>query len=327
MPNELYPGTLYIVATPIGNMDEITPRALQVLSEVDIIAAEDTRTTGLMLNRLNIETSKLIAYHKFNEAARQNLLVEKLKSGQNIALVSDAGTPCISDPGHLLVKAVSEQGIEIVGVSGPCAVISALCVSGFPAEPFIFVGFLPRKQKAIIEALAPLAPLASLAPFVSLAPLTSLTSFAASDSLDSSSRIALFQHGFTMVFYESPKRIAATVELLAANFPQISLCLCNDLTKKFERIYRGNPMEVLEALRANPHAEKGEYTCVAYMSASSQEAFSKENEESLPSLESLLIDIIIKSGCSMKEAIKTLSASHPKNEIYAASLRLKELFS
>ena len=306
MPNELCSGILYIVATPIGNMDEITPRALRVLSEADIIAAEDTRTTGLMLSRLNIETSKLIAYHKFNEAARQNFIIEKLQSGQNIALVSDAGTPCISDPGHLLVKAASKQGIEVVGVSGPCAVITALSVSGFPAEPFVFVGFLPRKQKAIIETLAPLVSM---------------------DLLALSSTVTLAQHNPAMVFYESPKRIVATMEILTVNFPQISLCLCNDLTKKFERIYRGSPRSVLEALKANPHAEKGEYTCVAYMSASSKEVFLKENEESLPSLESQLIDIIVKSGCSMKEAIKILSANHPKNEIYAASLRLKELFS
>jgi len=188
-----------------------------------------------------------------------------------------------------------------VGVSGPCAVISALSVSGFPAEPFIFVGFLPRKPGAIIETMAPLT-----------ASLPSL-------------------HSPVIVFYESPKRIVATVELLRNHFPQISLCLCNDLTKKFEKIYRGSPAEVLDELRDNPHAEKGEYTCVAYMPDSAKDAIAKENAKSLPSPESQLVDIIVKSGCSMKEAIKTLSANqlnnYPKNEIYAASLRLKELFS
>ena len=292
-------GTLYIVATPIGNLEEITPRASQVLSEVDLIAAEDTRTTGLMLNLLNIETAKLIAYHKFNENARQNLLLEKLRTGQNIALVSDAGTPCISDPGFMLVRTAADAGIPVVGISGPCAVTVALSVSGFPAEPFLFVGFLPRKTGAIVDVLMPLSLI----------------------------------HGPTLVFYESPKRIAATVELLAVNFPKILLCLCNDLTKKFERIYRGTPSEVLEALQANPHTEKGEYTCVAYLPALSQEDASAEPEEnagSAPVLESLLVDTMIKSNCSIKEAIQILSSNikdKSKKEIYAASLRLKELLS
>ena len=278
-------GTLYVVATPIGNMDEITPRALQVLSEADLIAAEDTRNTGLFLNRLDI-SAKLIAYHKFNEASRLDLLLGKLKSGQSIALVSDAGTPCISDPGYLLVKAAADEGVTVVGVSGPCAVITAISVSGFSAEPFLFLGFLPRKAGALVEAMDPL------------------------------------RFGTTIVFYESPKRIAATVALLAANFPEASLCLCNDLTKKFERIYRGSASDVLEALQNNPYAEKGEYTCVVYGLA----AVPEEEETGRPSLESQLIDIIVKSGCSMKEAIKILSQNHQKKEVYAASLRLKEIF-
>jgi len=288
------PGTLYIVATPIGNMEEMTPRALRILSEADVIAAEDTRNTGLMLSRLGVDTAKLISYHKFNEAARQNLLLEKLMSGQNIALVSDAGTPCISDPGFLLVKAAAEAGITIVGVSGSCAVTTALSVSGFPSEPFLFVGFLPRKAGAIIETIMP------------------LTHAVQSSSL-------------TLVFYESPKRIISTMELFTVHFPNLSLCLCNDLTKKFERTYRGSPEEVLEDLSNNPHAEKGEYTCIAYLEKSQ-----KPEIEALPSLESQLIDIVIKSNCTMKEAINILSAENEetsKKEIYAASLRLKELLS
>jgi len=275
-------------------MEEMTPRALRILSEADIIAAEDTRNTGLMLSRLDVEASKLISYHKFNEAARQNALIEKLQSGQSIALVSDAGTPCISDPGFLLVKAAAEAGIAVVGLSGPCAVTTALSVSGFPAEPFIFVGFLPRKTGAIIEVLAPLA------------------------------------NSPTLIFYESPKRIISTMELFAAHFPEVSLCLCNDLTKKYERIYRGLPEAVLAALQDNPHADKGEYTCVVYKKNSANE---QENADTqAPSLESQLIDTIVKSNCTMKEAVNILSSkienkSTPKKEIYAASLRLKELLS
>jgi len=268
---------LYIVASPIGNIDEISPRALQILEEVDIIAAEDTRNTGLLLSRLGIN-GKLTAYHKFNEKAKQASLLEKLQAGQSVALVSDAGTPCISDPGYLLVKAAAEEGIDVIGVSGPCAAISALSVSGFPAEPFTFLGFLPRKNGAILE---------------------------------------IIPHGQTVIFYESPKRVAATMRLFAEHFPESSICLCNDLTKKFEKIYRGSPKEVLEELEANPHFEKGEYTCVVNMPAKQLEA------DDSPCLESQLLDVMIKSGCSMKEAIKALD--HPKNEVYAASLRLKEL--
>jgi len=303
-------GTLYVVATPIGNLDEITPRSLQILSEVDIIAAEDTRTTGLLFNRLGIEAkaTKFISYHKFNESAKQNTLLEKLQAGQSIALVSDAGTPCISDPGYMLVKAAADMEIPIIGVSGSCAVILALSVSGFPAEPFLFLGFLPRKTPAIVEVMS------------------------------------LLLRVPTLIFYESPKRIADTVEILANHFPNIFLCLCNDLTKKFERIYRGTPTEVLENLHDNPNAEKGEYTCLVFMPPLSKNVLSDENSvENQPSLESLLIDVMVKSNCSMKDAIKILSSnqksnnqlnfqsshsiSYTKNEIYTASLRLKELFS
>ena len=268
---------LYVVASPIGNMEEITPRALQVLADVDIIAAEDTRNTGLLLSRLGI-SGKLTAYHKFNEASKQNFILEKLQAGQNVALISDAGTPCISDPGFLLVKAAADAGVEVTGISGPCAAILSLSISGFPAEPFTFLGFLPRKSGAILDVIP---------------------------------------HGQTVIFYESPKRITTTMELLKSHFPLCAVCLCNDLTKKFERIYRGSPAEVLEELTANPHSEKGEYTCVLSVPPQIIE------DESAPSLESLLVDVMVKSSCSLKEAIKAID--QPKNEVYAASLRLKEL--
>ena len=280
-------GNLYITASPIGNLEEVSPRVLRVFSEVDCIAAEDTRNTALLLNRLGI-SAKLTSYHKFNETAKLEVILDRLRSGQNIALVSDAGTPCISDPGHILVKAAAAENIPIIGLSGSCALTIALSVSGFPAEPFLFIGFLPRKASAIIEALS------------------------------------LQVECATLVFYESPKRICATVELLAKQFPESELCLCNDLTKKFERIYRGSPQKVLEELLANPHAEKGEYTCVSYRPLFAQDSV----EGKLPSLESQLIDIMVNSSCSIKEAINVLSAklkNTAKKEIYAASLRLKEL--
>ena len=280
------PGTLYIVATPIGNIEEITIRALEVLSEVDLIAAEDTRTTGLMLDLLGKKAPKFTAYHKLNEAKKHKALIKKLQEGLNIALVTDAGTPCISDPGYLLVKAAVDADITVVGVSGPCAAITALCISGLPAEPFLFVGFLPRKESEIIEAM----------------------------NRDSTS----------VVFYESPKRVIGTLAILAENFPTAAICLCNDMTKKFEMTYRGAPEEVLKQLQSNPNAEKGEYTGVFYWT----DIPTQEEIKELPSLESLLVDIIVKSGdITLKDAVGILSESgtHAKNEVYAASLRLKEI--
>lgn len=286
-------GILYVVATPIGNIEEISPRALDVLSTIDLIAAEDTRTTKLLLSLQGIKAKKIISYHKFNEGAKLDSLLEKLIEGQNIALVSDAGTPCISDPGYLLVKEAAAAGIKIVGVSGACSLITALSVSGFPAEPFLFVGFLPRKAADIIRTMT-------------------TACAAASQSL-------------TVIFFESPKRITVTIKLLADHFPESSVCCCNDLTKKFEQIYRGSPAEVLEALQDNINAEKGEYTCVLYMQ---QHSFKDAEEKESPSLESQLTDIIVKSGCSVKEAVNTLSEmldNTGKKEIYAAGLRLKKL--
>ena len=278
------PGILYVVATPIGNIEEITTRALTILSEVDIVAAEDTRTTKLMLNILGLKAPKFTSYHKFNEKKKQDSLLEELAAGKNIALVSEAGTPCISDPGYYLVCAAAKRGIQIMGISGPCAAITALSISGFPAEPFTFLGFLPKKDKEIAKI------------------------FKALDN--------------TVIFYESPKRITATMGILAEQYPSAGICLCNDISKQYERIYRGTPPEIIESIAANPHAEKGEYTCVMHLTAASGDS---EGTSSAPSLESLLIDIMVKSGCDMKAAIKTLSAEYAKNEIYAASLRLKEL--
>ena len=278
-------GTLYIVATPIGNMEEITPRALKILAEADLIAAEDTRSAGIMFSLLGLKSPGFTSFQKFNEAKKQPVLIEKLKSGQNIALVSDAGTPCISDPGFKLVRAAAEAGIPVVGVSGPCAAITALSVSGFPAEPFTFLGFLPRKSKDIIETLKPLTG--------------------------------------SVIFYESPRRIAATIESLLY-FSNALICLCNDMTKMYEHIYRGTAAEVLKALYDNPNMEKGEYTCVIHIPPSD----GNTGDEEALSLESRLIDVMVKTGCTIKEAVQILAAQLngvTKKEIYAASLRLKEL--
>ena len=276
-------GTLYIVATPIGNIEEITARALEVLTKVDLIAAEDTRTTKLMFNIMGMKSPKITAYHKFNEVKKQDTVINELLADKNVALVSEAGTPCISDPGYYLVNAAVKAGINVRGVSGPCAAITALSVSGFPAEPFTFLGFLPKKKQDILKITGTLSG--------------------------------------TVVFYESPKRIIETTAILAEQFPNADVCLCNDMSKQYELTYRGAPRDVLTQLNENPHAEKGEYTCVINIKLGDN----ADGDASAPSFESLLIDCMVKNGCDLKTAIKTLSADYPKNELYAASLKLKEL--
>jgi len=284
-------GILYVVATPIGNLEDITARAVRVLGEVDMIAAEDTRHSRNLLTHFGIKVP-MFSCHKFNEGKRGDFFVAALLEGKNIALISDAGTPCISDPGHRLVNLAAEAEIQVVPVCGASAVVAALSVSGFEASRFAFVGFLPR-TKAAIEVLA-----------------------------------NAFLSNETVVFYESPKRISATISLIEKNIPNAQICLCNDISKKFELIYRGTPAQILEELSQNPSAEEGEYTCVVNLPGGFQETFSEEKENFQQTLESQLIDIMVKSNCSLRDASRKLHEQQnklSKKDIYSAMLRLKEL--
>lgn len=283
-------GTLYVVATPIGNLNDMTPRAIDTLKNVDLIAAEDTRNTLKLLNHFDIHTPQT-ANHKFNERQAVDRLVKELLDGKNIAVVSDAGTPCVNDPGFILVEAASSVGIEVVGVSGACAAVTAISASGLPCDTFHFMGFFPREKKDALK----------------------VTDFIKNTIKD------------LYIFYESPKRIIDTMEILADELPSAKIALCNDLTKSHERIYRGTPSDVHGQLLSNPNAEKGEYALLVYY----EPDISDSADTVSISLEALLIDEIVKTGCTMKEAISALSArkdiSAGKREIYAASLNLKEL--
>lgn len=280
-------GKLYVVATPIGNIEDMSRRGVDILDDVDIIAAEDTRVLKQLGAMLGIKLRGL-AYHKFNERQSAQGIIDLILQGQNAALVSDAGTPCISDPGYFLVESAIMHGIEVTAVPGASAVVAALSISGFEVDNFSFHGFFPRKDGA--ELLKKL----------------------------------LEETVKTLVFYESPMRIAATMELISAVCPGCGICLANDLTKKFERIYRGTPGDVLAELMENANREKGEYTLIINLADNKKSGGSEERI----SKEALLIDICVRQGCGIKDAISLAAKEHgiPKRELYSASLTLKEMF-
>ncbi len=215
---------LYIVPTPIGNLEDITLRAVRVLSEVELILAEDTRTTAFLLKHLNIE-KRMLSHHKFNEHATSRLIAERITAGESVALVSDAGTPGISDPGFLLVRECVEAGVEVETLPGATAAIPALVQSGLPCDRFCFEGFLPQK-KGLQKQLATLA-----------------------------------TEERTMIFYESPYRIVKRLEQFIEYFgAERQISVTRELSKKFEQTIRGTIAEVLAHFQE--HEPKGEFVMV-----------------------------------------------------------------
>ena len=236
---------LYIVPTPIGNLDDITLRAIKVLSEADYILAEDTRTTSFLLKHLGIE-KKLYSHHKFNEHATSASVAEAIGEGRTVALVSDAGTPGISDPGFLLVRTCVEAGIEVETLPGATAFVPALVQSGFPCDRFCFEGFLPQK-KGRTKRLQELS-----------------------------------EESRSIIFYESPYRVVKCLEQLAETFgPERKVSVSRELTKKFEQTIRGTLAEVAEYFRQ--HEPKGEFVIVVAGSPKAEKSerlnkYSKELE-------------------------------------------------
>jgi 16S rRNA (cytidine1402-2'-O)-methyltransferase len=217
----LTPGTLYLVATPIGNLEDITLRALRTLKECDVVAAEDTRRTGQLLKHFGI-SRPLLSYFQFNEARRSEEIVQRLRDGQKVALVTDAGSPGISDPGERVVRAAIAAGLRVEPVPGPSALVAALTASGLPADEFHFVGFLPHKSGQRRNQLEQLKTVPG-----------------------------------TLVFYESPYRVEKLLGELGEVFPERQVVLARELTKKFEQFLRGQPAELLAALRQR--SVKGEF--------------------------------------------------------------------
>jgi len=310
-------GTLYIVATPIGNAGDITERAKQILATADFIAAEDTRAAGLLLKSLDIK-NKLVSNYKFNEQHRVDYILGELERGANIAIISDAGTPCISDPGGVVVRAAAGRGFRVAAVCGASAVTAALSICGLEYDAFTFYGFLPRTAQAIEKLL----------------------------TLHTCGEEKIIR-AKALVFFESPKRIKKSLGIFTVIMPGASICLCNDLTKQYEKVYRGTPREVLDALSANPSSEKGEYTLVCLpagknCAAGEPDATGERNavagtteaDVNLTGLspEAAITDCIIKRGGSLKDAIEYLSGGnggvrYKKKALYAAVNNLKKLYN
>ena len=219
------PSTLFVCATPLGNLDDVSPRLLQTLREVALICAEDTRHTHKILARFEISTP-LSSVHEHTAPAKLEALVERMKSGDDLALVTDAGTPGVSDPGPQLVKLAAQNGLDVIPIPGPCALVAALSISGFDAQKFSFVGFLPRKPGKIRKVFT-----------------------------------QILERGETFVFYESPFRVAKTVRFLSEVAPEARVVVCRELTKKWEETVRGSALEVAANLAARKEI-KGELTVV-----------------------------------------------------------------
>jgi 16S rRNA (cytidine1402-2'-O)-methyltransferase len=266
-------GTLYVVATPIGNLEDITMRALRVLAEVKVIACEDTRHTRALLTRYAIKTPTT-SYHEHSPPARERELLERLAAGESVALVSDAGTPLVSDPGYGLVAAAAERGIPVVPIPGPSAAVAALSASGLPTDAFLFAGFLPPKAGARRARLAELAKVPA-----------------------------------TLVLYEAPHRIAATLEEAAEELGDREAVLARELTKVHEEFLRGRLSELSAALDAS--RRRGEF--VLLISGAVADTSVDESQPIVARVAELEA-----SGMARMEAIKQVARERklPKGDVY-----------
>lgn len=273
-------GTLYIVATPIGNLADLSDRARQVLAEVSLIAAEDTRHSGQLLADITRQGS-LQPYHDFSNQAQTDKLLSRLESGESVALITDAGTPLISDPGFRLVQLAREQGIAVIPVPGACAVTAALSVAGLPTDSFAFEGFLPSKSGARQEKLR---------------------------SLQDETR--------TVVFYESPHRVAKSLQDMLKEFGNGRLVfIAREMTKKFEEHFLGTLEEACDWIAADDYRSKGEFVVVV---SGADEQVLKQNamQRGLAMVDELRADMSLKRAVTL--AAKFSGAR--KNELYAAAL-------
>lgn len=280
---------LYVVATPIGNLGDISARALDTLRTVGLIVAEDTRVTRKLLTHFQIDTP-LTSLYRDNERYKSSQLVDRMIAEQlDAALVTDAGTPAVSDPGAYFVQEAAQRGILVLPVPGASAAVAAVSISGFVNTSYHFYGFLPRGKKECRDKLA---------------------SMAGKDE--------------TVVLYESPHRVIALMENVQAVFPGIRCVVCCDLTKLYEKTLRGTAEDVLEQLKNNPKTEKGEY--VVALDVSQTQQLQNTQTAGAQTLEAQLLDAMLFHSLSLRDAMERLAGEgQKKNALYTASLNLKKL--
>lgn len=276
-------GTLFIVATPIGNLDDLSRRAETVLAQVDLIAAEDTRHSGRLLQHLGINRP-MWALHDHNERDRASALLDRIERGESVALISDAGTPLISDPGFVLVKEARRRGIRVTPVPGACAMVAALSAAGLPTDRFLFEGFLPAKAVARRKALG-----------------------------------ALARETATIVLYESPRRIQdLLVEVVEVLGGEREVVLARELTKTFETFYTGSSSEVLDQVRGDENAGKGEYVVMVAGAPSDPEVGASVDADQVLAL--LLPELPVKKAAKIAAELTGRS----RNDLYQRALELRE---
>lgn len=273
---------LYIVPTPIGNLDDITLRAIEVLKNATLIAAEDTRHSKILLDKLGISGTRMISCHDHNEEQRADVIIEEVKKGGIVALISDAGSPLINDPGYRVVTICSKADVKVVPLPGPCALITALEASALPTDKFMFCGFFPVKEKELTETVQALA------------------------NVD-----------YTAVFYETPRRIIDTMEIVGKVLPEHDVTLCREMTKTFESFYRLKAKDAVEFLKADADRTKGEF--VVAIGALKVEA------SSIPAnVEKALKELIKTSPVKQVAAVLADLTGIKKNDLYNLALKLKE---
>lgn len=277
-------GMLYLCATPIGNLEDITYRVLRILKEVDLIAAEDTRNSIKLLNHFEIKTP-MTSYHEYNKYEKGRYLVEQMQEGKNIALITDAGTPGISDPGEELVAMCYEAGIPVTSLPGPAACITALTISGLPTRRFSFEAFLSsdKKERAVIL-----------------------------EELKRETR--------TIILYEAPHRLVKTLEELSEKLGDRKIALCRELTKKHETVFRGSLLEAVSWYKENP--PKGE--CVMVLEGRSREEMEQEARQQWEDMPlQAHMEHYMSQGIDKKEAMKLVAKDRgiSKRDVYQALLK------
>lgn len=276
-------GSLFVVATPLGNLSDISQRAIDTLREADLIAAEDTRHSGRLMRHLGVDRP-MMALHDHNERDRVAQLIQRLERGERIALISDAGTPLISDPGFVLVREVRAQGYPVVPVPGACALIAALSVAGLPTDRFVFEGFLPAKPNQRLERLG-----------------------------------ALKSEPRTMVFYEAPHRVLEMVEALAEVFgPERRAVVARELTKTFETIQDGTLAELTAWMQADPNQQRGEFVVLVAGAPEVADGASTELD-----VDQLLLALLEELPVKRAAAVAARVSGLKKNDLYKRALALK----